>query len=179
MNSSDSSQIDINKRFEEKLIELESLLPPLGKNIGNSCAADTLNSIIEVLDLKDAKNVYFNNLAVPFSGFAHFKGKNGWKGPCGAISGALAAIGIISGGKDKISDLDVPKVYGKALKFAKRFQEEFGSVMCEDLCGFDVNTDLKQYVKTRAWENKCCNLILFAVEQVSKVTRKELRQLWS
>jgi C_GCAxxG_C_C family probable redox protein len=179
MNSSDSSQIDINKRFEEKLIELESLLPPLGKNIGNSCAADTLNSIIEVLDLKDANNVYFNNLAVPFSGFAHFKGKNGWKGPCGAISGALAAIGIISGGKDKISDLDVPKVYGKALKFSKRFQEEFGSVMCEDLCGFDVNTDLKQYVKTRAWENKCCNLILFAVEQVSKVTRKELRQLWS
>ena len=107
MNSSDSSQIDINKRFEEKLIELESLLPPLGKNIGNSCAADTLNSIIEVLDLKDAKNVYFNNLAVPFSGFAHFKGKNGWKGPCGAISGALAAIGIISGGKDKISVIPV------------------------------------------------------------------------
>ncbi|MHA1987616.1 MAG: C-GCAxxG-C-C family protein [Promethearchaeota archaeon] len=179
MNNSASSQTDINKRFEEKLIELEKSLLPLGKNIGNSCAANTLNSIIEVLELKDAKNVYFNNLAIPFSGFAHFKGNNGWNGPCGAISGALAAIGLISGGKEQINDLDVPRVYGKALKFAKRFQEEFGSVMCEDLCGFDVNIDLKQYVKTRAWENKCCNLILFAVEQVSKITRKELRQFWS
>jgi C_GCAxxG_C_C family probable redox protein len=178
MTNSTSQHGDINKKFEEKLEELKNSLPPLGKNIGNSCAADTLNSIIEVLNLEDANNVYFNNLAVPFSGFAHFKGKNGWNGPCGAISGALAAIGIISGGNGKINDLDVPKVYGKALKFSKRFEEEFGSVMCEDLCGFDVNTDLKQYVKTRAWENKCCKLILFAVDQVSRITRKELRQLW-
>ncbi|MBY8984179.1 MAG: C_GCAxxG_C_C family protein [Candidatus Lokiarchaeota archaeon] len=179
MNDSTFPRADINKRFEDKLIELKSFLPPLGKNIGNSCAADTLNSIIEVLDLKDLKNVYFNNLAIPFSGFAHYKGKNGWKGPCGAISGAIAAIGIISGGEKKINDLDVPKVYGKALKFTKRFEDEFGSVMCAELCGFDVNIDLKQYVKTRAWENKCCNFILFAVDQVAKITRKELRQLWS
>ncbi len=179
MTTSASPQNDINKRFEEKLLELESLLPPLGKNIGNSCAADTLNSIIEVLNLKDLKNVYFNNLAIPFSCFARFKGKNGWKCPCGAISGALAAIGIISGGQGKIKDLVVPKVYGKAVKFGKRFEEEFGSVICEELCGFDLNIDLKKYVKTRTWENKCCNFILFAVDQVSKVTRKELRQLWS
>ena len=95
----DALKEDINKRFEEKLIELKDTLPPLGRNIGNSCAADTLNSIIEVLGLKDVKNPYFNNLAIPFSGFAHFKGKNGWKGPCGAISGALAGIGIIMGGQ--------------------------------------------------------------------------------
>ncbi len=179
MNNSTTPQTDINKQFEEKLMELESLLPPLGKNIGNSCAADTLNSIIEVLNLEDAKNAYFNNLAIPFSGLAHFKGKNGWKGPCGAISGALAAIGIISGGPGKIKDLDVPKVYSKAVKFSTRFEAEFGSVMCEELCGFDLNIDLKQYVKTRTWENKCCNFILFAVDQVSKIARKELRQIWS
>ncbi|MFX0082810.1 MAG: hypothetical protein ACFE94_13755 [Candidatus Hodarchaeota archaeon] len=73
-------------------------LPPMGKNIGNSCAADTLNSIIEVLNLGEGKFNYFNKLAVPFNVFAHFKGKIGWNGPCGAISGALAAIGIIMGG---------------------------------------------------------------------------------
>ncbi len=179
MTNSTAPQADITKRFEEKLMELENVLPPLGKNIGNSCAADTLNSIIEVLNLKDLKNVYFNNLAIPFSDLVHFKGKNGWKGPSGAISGAIAAIGIISGGQDKIKDLNVPKVYGKAVKFSRRFEEEFGSVMCEELCGFDLNTDLKQYVKTRAWENKCCNFILFSVDQVSRINRKELRQLWS
>ncbi|MFX1456859.1 MAG: C-GCAxxG-C-C family protein [Promethearchaeota archaeon] len=178
MASSDFQQKEITQRFEEKLKELESFLPPLGKNIGNSCAADTLNSIIEVLDLKDANNIYFNNLAVPFSGFAHFKGKDGWKGPCGAISGAVAAIGIISGGREKIKDLEVPKVYGKALKFVKRFEEKFGSVMCEELCGFDLNIDLKPYVKARAWENKCCKFILYAIDQVAKINKKELRQHW-
>ncbi|MHA2181396.1 MAG: hypothetical protein ACXAAH_08240, partial [Promethearchaeota archaeon] len=59
----DSTKEDIKQRFEEKRNELESLLPPMGKNIGNSCAADTLNSIIEVLNLRDTKNIYFNNLA--------------------------------------------------------------------------------------------------------------------
>jgi C_GCAxxG_C_C family probable redox protein len=170
---------DMDKRFEEKLIELKDTLPPLGKSIGNSCAADTLNSIVEVLDLAEIPDFYFNNLAIPFSGFAHFKGNKGWKGPCGAISGAMAAIGIIMGGSEKTKDLDVPKVYSKAVRFAKRFEEEFSTVKCEELCGFDLNIDLKQYVSTRAWENKCCNFILFAVENVWKLTKKELRQKWS
>jgi C_GCAxxG_C_C family probable redox protein len=173
-----SLKIDIIQRFEDKLIELKDTLPPLGKSIGNSCAADTINSIMEILDLGANINHFLNNSAIPFSGFGHFIGKNGWKGPCGAISGALAAIGIIMGGKARIKDLDVPKVYGKAVRFAKSFEEEFGSVMCEELCGFDLNVDLKQYVKTRAWENKCCNFILFAVNKVSKITKKELKQNW-
>jgi len=178
MVNQNSLKADIIKRFDEKILELKDTLPPLGKNIGNSCAADTMNSIMEVLNLTEGNISYFNNLAIPFSGFAHFKGKNGWMGPCGAISGALAAIGIIMGGKEKIKDLEVPKVYGKAVRFAKSFEEEFGSVMCEELCGFDLNIDLRQYVKTRSWENKCCNFILFAVDKVSKITKKELKQNW-
>ena len=138
-----SLKADIIKRFDEKLIELKDTLPPMGKSVGNSCAADTLNSIMDVLNLGEGKYSYFNNLSIPFSGFAQFKGKNGWKGPCGAISGALAAIGIIMGGQDKIKDLEVPKVYGKAIRFVKSFEEEFGSVMCEELCGFDLNIDLR------------------------------------
>lgn len=179
MNEINPPKNDIDRRFEEKLFELKSTLPPLGKSIGNSCAADTLNSIIEVLNLVDVPNFYFNNLAIPYSGFAHYKGKEGWRGPCGAISGAIAAIGLIMGGEEKIKDLVVPKVYSKAVRFAKRFEDEFGTVKCEELCGFDLNTDLKQYVKTRAWDNKCCNFILFAVENVWKLTKKELRQNWS
>ncbi|MFW9783161.1 MAG: C-GCAxxG-C-C family protein [Candidatus Heimdallarchaeota archaeon] len=179
MDKSDILVEDSSSRFEKKIKELINTLPPLGKNIGNSCAADTLNSIVEVLDLKNANTAYFNNLAIPFSGFAHFKGKDGWKGPCGALTGALAGIGIIMGGQDKIKDLDVPMAYSKAVRFAKRFEDKFGSVICEELCGFDLNVDLKQYVKTRAWENKCCNFILFAVKQVSKIVKKDLKQNWS
>lgn len=178
MDKLDIQKEDIFKRFEEKLIELKETLPPLGRNIGNSCAADTLNSIIEILRLEKVNVSYFNNLAVPFSGFGHYKGKNGWKGPCGAISGALTGIGIIMGGQENIEDMAVPMVYSKAVKFAKRFEDQFGSVSCEELCGYDLNVDLKQYVKTRAWENRCCNFILFAIEQVSKIVRKDLKQKW-
>jgi C_GCAxxG_C_C family probable redox protein len=178
MSDFNSTKADIIQRFEERLIELKDTLPPMGKNIGNSCAADTLNSIIDILKLGEGQYNYFNNLAVPFSGFAHFKAKSGWKGPCGAIFGAVASIGIIMGGQEKIKDLEVPKVYGKAIRFARRFEEEFDSVMCEELCGFDLNIDLKQYVKTRAWENKCCNFILFAIDVVRKLTKKELKQNW-
>ncbi|MFX0082809.1 MAG: hypothetical protein ACFE94_13750 [Candidatus Hodarchaeota archaeon] len=48
--------------------------------------------------------------------------------------------------------------------------------MCEELCGFDLNIDLKQYFKTRTWENKCCNFILFAIDNVSKITKKEYKK---
>ena len=45
----------------------------------------------------------------------------------------MAAIGIIMGGKEKTKDLAVPKVYSKAVRSAKRFEDEFGTVMCEEL----------------------------------------------
>jgi len=178
MDQSSSEKTDIMERFEKKLMELEETLPPLDKNIGNSCAADTLNSIMEVIDIKDTKNYYFNNLAVPFSGFAHFKGMKGWIGPCGAVSGAIAAIGIITGGHNRINDFDVPRVYGRAIKYAERFEKKFGSLICKELCGYDLTKDLEQYVKNRVWEKKCCSFVKFAVEQVSKLTRRELKSYW-
>lgn len=179
MNSEINSSNDVNTRFKKKLEDLKSILPPLGKNVGHSCAAVTLTSILDVLDLPDLRKAYFNNLAIPFSGFSSYKSKTGWKGPCGAISGAVAAIGIIMGGQEKTGDVDVPVVYGKTIRFAIKFEQKFGSLSCQDLCGYDLQYHIKEYVKNRTWENKCCNFVLFAVEQVSKLTRKELKSNWS
>lgn len=50
--------------------------------------------------------------------------------------------------------------------------------MYDELYGFDLNIDLKQYVKTKAWETKCFNFILFAVDNISRITKKELMQNW-
>ncbi|MFW9818880.1 MAG: C-GCAxxG-C-C family protein [Candidatus Thorarchaeota archaeon] len=178
MNSETSSQNDISTRYKNKLEDLKTILPPLGKNVGHSCAATTLTHILDVLNLPDLKIIYFNNLAIPFSGFASFKSENGWKGPCGALSGAIASIGIIMGGQDKTKDMDVPLVYGKAIRFSKKFEQKFGSLSCQDLCGYDLQYHIRDYVKDRAWENKCCNFVLFAVEQVSKLMRKDLKEKW-
>jgi len=179
MNSKIEPNNDIRTRFKRKLEDLKNILPPLGKNIGHSCAATTLTSILDVLNLQDLKLIYFNNLAIPFSGFSSYKSETGWKGPCGAISGAIAAIGIIIGGQEKTKDMDVPIVYGKAIRFTKKFEEKFGALSCQDLCGYDLQYYIRDYVKNRAWEKKCCNFVLFAIEQVSKLVRKELKDKWS
>ncbi len=176
--SNDLSQKDIINRFKDKLADLKLILPPLGKRHGTSCAAITLTNILEVLNIKGVDHFYFNNLAVPFSGFGTYKNDMDWKGPCGAVSAAMAAIGIIMGGKEVLKEMDVPLVYGKAILFASKFEQKFGSLSCEDLCGFDMQHNLKEYVKNRAWENKCVNFVSFAIEQVYKSTRKELKSKW-
>ncbi len=48
MNSEINSSNDVNTRFKKKLEDLKSILPPLGKNVGHSCAAVTLTSILEL-----------------------------------------------------------------------------------------------------------------------------------
>ena len=60
---------DIDERFDEKIEELKKILPPLVRDIGTSCAALTFTHVLNVLGLKEFDNIYFNNLAVPFSGF--------------------------------------------------------------------------------------------------------------
>ena len=121
---------------------------------------------------------YFNNLAIPFSGLALFVGKEGWKGACGVISGSVSAIAIIMGGQEKTRDLEVPNIYGKAIRFATKFEERFGALTCEELCGVNLKENLREYVKNRLWEKKCCNFVSFAIDQVRKITRKELKNKW-
>ena len=172
---------DINERFDEKLEELKESLPPLGRDIGTSCAALTFTHVLNVLGLKEFDNIYFNNLAVPFSGFGSYSSKAGWTGPCGAVSGGIAAIGVIMGGQEKLKSIETPTVYTKAQKFAQRFEAKFGAVSCKDICGYDLGKpeNIKAYVKTRTWENKCIFFVMFAIDQARKVTKRELKSKWT
>lgn len=182
MNAENSSQSDIQKRFDNKIEDLKKQLPALGAKPGNNCAANTLTNILDVLNRPELKNFYFNNLAIPLAGgFGGFKSKYDWKGPCGAVCGGSAAIGVILGGQEKMRPLDVAKGYLKAAKFATIFEEEFGSVSCQDLCGVDFSepSGYQEYLNNKVWEKKCYKFVLFAVDQVRKIMRKELKRKWS
>ncbi len=174
------SNSDINERFDKKIEELKKSLPPLGRDIGTSCAALTLIHVLDVLGLEDFDKVYFNNLAVPFSGFGSYTSKTGWSGPCGAVSGGIAAIGVIMGGQEKLKSMKTPTVYAKAQKFASRFEGKFGSVCCREICGYDLGNpeNIKQYVKTRTWEKKCVHFVINAIDQARKLTKRELKSKW-
>ena len=89
------SKVDFRKKFQERIEELKEIFPPLGRDPGTSCAALTLTNILEILDGDELKSHFFNNLAIPFSGLASYTTQKNWKGACGAVGGAMAAIGII------------------------------------------------------------------------------------
>jgi hypothetical protein len=178
MNSVESPQKDIFERFKDKLEELKETLPPLGKNPGNSCAANTLDNILDVLNIKESEKHYFHNLAIPFSGFGSYETRDGWKGPCGIVSGAIAGIGIIMGGHEQTNRENVPLVFTKALRFSDKFEKKYGSLSCWDLCGHDLSKDYRKYVEDKVWEKTCHHMVIYAIEQVMKLTRKDLKTKW-
>jgi hypothetical protein len=171
---------DIMERFDQKIEELKKTLPPLGRALGTNCTALTLTNILDVLGEKELKSFYYNNLALPFSDFGGFRGKSNWKAPCGTVCGGLAAIGIIMGGKKKTESSDVYGVYAKGARYATSFENEFGSICCQDICGFDISIP-EEYIKYRnnnTWEKTCHKFVLFAIDKVRKLTRRELGNNW-
>ena len=117
----------------------------------------------------------------PFPLFGGYKSEDGWKGPCGTVSGALAGLGIILGGDKKLSKMSqVRKAEMNGGKFAIQFSKEFGSICCADICGYDLTKpeSMMEYMKNNTWQNKCMHFVLFAIDQVRKQTEKELLKNW-
>ena len=123
MSSNNLGISEIEKKFDERIEQLTKSLPHLE---GSNCATLTLMNILEVIGVE--KNHHYNNLIFPLAGgFGGFKSLNDWRGPCGAVCGGTASIGLISGGKENITPEDVPKVYYLGSRFCHEFEKEFGS----------------------------------------------------
>ncbi len=166
---------DINLRFDEKIKNLEEILPKL--EMETNCAALTLTNILEVLGVD---NFYFHNLAVPLAGgFGGFKSLKGWKGPCGAVCGGCAAIGIIVGGQKKLAQN--LEAYQTAAKFVHYFEKEFGSTTCYELCGIDFSDldSANKYIENKKWEQQCYKYVIFAINKVRELTASDLKKKWT
>ncbi len=163
---------DLDVKFDEKIKELQEKLPKMTS--GANCAELTLTSVLEILGLQD--HIY-NNLIIPFGGgFGGYKSKRGWMGPCGAVSGGCAATGVILAGKKKMPNELRPMAYFKSSKFATEFENEFGSVVCSQLCGYDLSdpNNFVKYQKNNTWATTCNNFVIWAVDSVRKIMQKEL-----
>lgn len=176
-----STNKDIMVRFDEKLEQLKEHLSHQRNMMGSNCAIQTFTNILDVLDREDFKSFYYTNLISPFPVFGGFKGKSGWESPCGTVCGGLAALGVIMGGNEKVSkDPDIMRIQARAAKFAKRFEERFGSLSCAAVSGYDLSTmdEMMKYIKTKTWEKKCIHALLFAIDEVRNLTKKELKKYW-
>ncbi len=178
MSKENSCQPDVVARFDEKLHKLEGILIELKLSNAN-CAELTLTSVLEILGID---NFFFHNLIIPLAGgFGGYKSKKGWMGACGAVSGGCAALGIVIGGpSERMRNSVMPIAYLKASKFCSDFEKQFGSVLCSEICGFDFNTPegMLNYEKNDIWKKKCYKFVLWAVDEVRKLTRKELKANW-
>ncbi|MFX1316388.1 MAG: C-GCAxxG-C-C family protein [Promethearchaeota archaeon] len=167
---------DINLLFDDKIKKLAEDLPKI-KNDRN-CAALTLTNILEILGLD---NFYFYNLAIPLAGgFGGFKSLKGWKGPCGAVCGGCAAIGVILGGQKKLESDQQLNVYQTAAKFVHYFEKEFGSTSCQELCGVvfsDLNS-INEYEEKKLWEKQCYKYVIFAIDKIRELTASDLKNKW-
>lgn len=176
MNGSNLGISEIEKRFDERIDELRKSLPHLE---GSNCATLTLINILDLIGVE--KNHHYNNLIFPLAGgFGGFKSMNNWHGPCGAVCGGLASIGIITGGKEKIKPADVQKVYYTGSRFCHEFEKKFSSVACRELTGYDLADpkDAMKYQENKTWEKKCFKFVVEAIEMVKKLTLNDLKEKW-
>ena len=169
-------ELDIQARFDEKIKEMEENLPKM--TVGVNCAELTLTSVLDVLGIE---NGVINNLMIPLAGgFGGYKSEKGWQGACGGVGGGCAAAGIILGGNERMPDQSIPVAYLKAAKFATDFEKEFGTVVCSELCGYDFSDPnaFMEYQQNNIWETTCSKYVIWAVDNVRKLMRQDLRKKW-
>jgi C_GCAxxG_C_C family probable redox protein len=176
MTPNSSGKSNIEERFDQLIKRLEDTLPAMRKGV--NCAELTLTNILDLLGIDD---IFFHNAAFPLAGgFGGYKSKKGWMGACGAVAGGCAAIGVVIGGQQTIRYRDMPAVYMTAARFAQNFEKEFGSVVCSELCGYDFSnlSNFSEYEKNDIWAKKCYRFVVWAVDEVRKLTKQHLETKW-
>lgn len=110
-----------------------------GFRSGLSCSQQTLAAVIEELGY-DKEEAY--RLGNAFSG-GMLVGDT-----CGAVTGALMAIGLAFGNSEPGNREQDALCRAKAMEFQRRFQEKHGSTICRDLVGYDFR-DPEQYLEAK------------------------------
>jgi len=125
-----------------------------------NCAQSVFRAILE------HKGLYFNEatqLAAGFGGGITHSGQQ-----CGALSGAMMAIGVLAG--RKINDVREHKAmtYDLTSELLTKFAEEFGTIRCDDLTGVNMSDQdaLKKAINDGVFEEICPKFIIKSVEIV-------------
>lgn len=84
---------------------------------------------------------------------------------CGALTGAILAIGLEHGTNKPVLEKR-EKAYTLAQKFYKQFIEECGSAYCQELIGYDLMKpeELEKARKLNVFDEKCSCFVKKAVE---------------
>ncbi|NLM28853.1 MAG: C_GCAxxG_C_C family protein [Methanomicrobiales archaeon] len=102
------------------------------------------------------------------TGFGGGMGRTG--GACGAVTGAILAIGLMAGGTEKKAK---DETYALVREFVTRFSARNGSVSCTDLLGCDLSTGegLRRSREENLTRTICPRYIRDAVEILEEIRR--------
>jgi C_GCAxxG_C_C family probable redox protein len=110
------------------------------------------------LSFKDYLKIKDSALPQLASGFG---GGIGHKGSiCGALTGAVMAIGMKMGRTDPKDRKTLQKVYDKCQGFWSRFEKEFGNINCYNIIGIHLdNEEERQRWLAAGGREKCGDLV--------------------
>jgi C_GCAxxG_C_C family probable redox protein len=107
-------------------------------------------------------------LAAPFGGGVARQGEL-----CGALTGALLALGEACGGAmaaDPLANRDA--LYLRTRQLTEAFRVAHGTVLCRELTGCALNTEegLRNFQERELHQKLCTKLVAFAAEEVVRMT---------
>lgn len=90
---------------------------------------------------------------------------------CGAVSGALMALGLRYGHYQADNNEQKSRAYAIAVDFTKRFKEANGSIVCRDLLGYDLTKpeEMACIKEKNLFADICPKMIKSAVEVLESV----------
>ena len=90
-----------------------------------------------------------------------------WRGQtCGAVTGALMALGSPFGYSDGVDSETSDAFIEKKNEFEPRFREKYGSLLCKEVTGLDpsVPEDMEKIMDTQIWFKLCPSVVTAACE---------------
>ncbi|MHA2425660.1 MAG: C-GCAxxG-C-C family protein [Candidatus Thorarchaeota archaeon] len=131
-----------------------------------NCSQSVMRSVLEKKGM-DFDEIF--NLASGFGGGVGLQGHI-----CGAVSGAVAALGVING--KKFDDVKKHKeaTYESVARFMQMFKEKNESIICDDLTGI-VMADKAAHdraLKDGTFEKVCPGYVKDAVRIVLELTKE-------
>jgi len=91
---------------------------------------------------------------------------------CGAVTGALMALGLKYGKGENGTDEDKKRAFAIAQKFIKDFETEFGSIVCLHLLDnnrMDSEEGAAAIAKEDMFRTRCANYVKYAVEKTEEL----------
>ena len=103
-----------------------------------NCAQSVLRAVLEKYDL------FYEQATTSMAGIGGGVGLEG--DVCGAVVGAIAALGVLN--SQRYSDVEKHKdaTYISSIEFTRRFKKECGSIICNELTGITMS-DIKEREK--------------------------------